>query len=106
MTVVFWALAVILAFAITLAAQMRMMISIVLRRALAAKFGGGPNDAEYRAAIFAYGRGPADSEAGRYLEAEYPRPLAHLALARRVSLIAPLLLLAVVLAGRFTLGAF
>lgn len=56
MTVLFWALAVIIVFAIALAAQMRMMISMVLRRALAAKFGGGPNDVGYRAAILSLGR--------------------------------------------------
>lgn len=105
MTVLFWALVILTAFAIALAAQMRMMISVVLRRALAAKFGGEPSDAVYRAAIFAIGRGPADSEAGQYLQAEYPRPLTHLALARRISLFAPLVLLVVVLAGRFALGA-
>ncbi|MFN4024497.1 MAG: hypothetical protein ACK4MQ_06680 [Hyphomonas sp.] len=106
MTLLFWALLVIILFAIALAAQMRMMISLVLRRALAAKFGGQPNDVEYRAAILSAGRGPADSEAGKHLEADYPRPLAHLALARRVSMFAPLLLLIVVAAGRFWLGAF
>ena len=106
MTVLFWALAVIIVFAIALAAQMRMMISMVLRRALAAKFGGGPNDVEYRAAILSLGRGPADNEAAKYLEAEYPKPLAHMKLARRVSLAGPLALLIVVAIGRFGLEVF
>ena len=37
MIIVFWTLAVVLAFAILLAAQMRVLVSIVLRRALAAR---------------------------------------------------------------------
>ena len=106
MTVLFWTLAVITLFAIALAAQMRMMISVVLRRALAAKLGGQPNDVEYRATILAAGRGPADTEAGQHLEAEYPRPLAHLKLARRVSMAAPAVLLLIVAIGRFWLGVF
>lgn len=106
MTVLFWTLAVVIVFAILLAAQMRMIISIALRRALAAKFGGTPNEVEYRGAILSLGRGPADTEARQYLEAEYPNPLAHMKLARRVSLAGPIALLAVVAIGRFWLGAF
>ncbi len=106
MTVLFWALAVIIVFAIALAAQMRMMISMVLRRALAARFGSYPNDVEYRGAILSLGRSPAETEAVKYLEAEYPKPLAHLKLARRISLAGPLALLIVVAIGRFGLGVF
>lgn len=106
MTVLFWALAVIIVFAILLAAQMRMIISMALRRALAARFGGTPNDVEYRAAILSLGRGPADSEISRYLETDYPNPLAQMKIARRVSMAGPLALLIVVAIGRFWLGAF
>ena len=106
MTILFWTLAVMLVFAIALAAQMRMIISMALRRALAAKFGGGPNDVEYRAAILALGRGPATTDAGNHLEAEYPNPLAHLKLARRVSMAGPLALLIVVAIGRYGLDVF
>lgn len=106
MIILFWALVILLAFAIALAAQMRMMISLVLRKALADKFGGYPIDPAYRAEIMAARKFSPQTEYGHYLETEYPRPLSHLALARRVSLLAPLLLLAVVLAGRFTLGVF
>lgn len=106
MTVLFWILAVTIVFAIALAAQMRMMISVVLRRALAAKFGGQPGNVEYRAAILSLGRGEADTEERKYLEAEYPRPLAHMKLARRVSMAGPLALLIVVAIGRFGLQAF
>lgn len=104
MIIAFWTLAVTLAFAIALAAQMRMIISVALRRALAANFGGYPNDAAYRAAVYNAGRRSPETPEAVHLSSEYPNPLAHLALARRTSLIAPGLLLLVVLAGRFVLG--
>jgi hypothetical protein len=102
--IVFWTLAALLAFAILLAAQMRMLLSIVLRRALAAKFGGEHTDTEYRTAIYDAGRTAPDSEHARYLSTEYPNPVAHLVLARRVALIAPGLLLILVLTARYGLG--
>lgn len=104
MIIVFWTLAALLAFAILLAAQMRMLLSIVLRRALAAKFGGEHTDTEYRTAIYDAGRTAPDSEHARYLSTEYPNPVAHLVLARRVALIAPGLLLILVLTARYGLG--
>jgi len=103
-TVLFWTLAVIIAFAIALAAQMRVLISYSLRRALSAKLGGGPHDPDYRAAILLAGRGAPEGEAGHHLAAEYPVPVAWLNLARRISLFGPFLLLLLVLAGRFALG--
>ncbi len=104
MIILFWILAAALAFAILLAAQMRMLVSIVLRRALAAKFGGNHTDTAYRTAIYDAGRAAPDSEHAHYLSAQYPKPVAHLVLARRVALIAPGLLLILVLAGRYALG--
>lgn len=106
MIILFWTFVAALGFAILLAAQMRMLLSIVLRRALAAKFGGKHTDTEYRTAIYDVGRGAPDSEPTRYLSTEYPKPLAHLQLARRVALIAPALLLLLVLTGRYGLGVF
>ncbi len=102
--VLFWTLAVVIAFSIALAAQMRVLISYSLRRALSAKLGADPNHADYRAAILLAGRGAPEGEAGQYLAAEYPVPLGWLKLARRVSLFGPFLLLLVVLAGRLVLG--
>lgn len=104
MIVVFWVLAAILGFAVLLAAQMRMLLSIVLRRALASKFGGKHTDPRYRAAIYETGRKAPATEDTDFLSTEYPTPLAHLMLARRVALVAPALLLLLVLAGRFALG--
>jgi len=103
-TILFWTLAALLAFAILLAAQMRMLLSIALRRALAARFGGKHTAAAYRTAIYDAGRTAPDSEYTRYLSTEYPGPISHLVLARRVALIAPGLLLILVLAGRYGLG--
>ncbi|MFN4224899.1 MAG: hypothetical protein ACK4HR_01180 [Hyphomonas sp.] len=104
MTIFFWILLATVAFAILLAAQMRMLLSIALRRALAARFGGKPTDSAYRSAIYLAGRDEPDIDETKYLHTEFPRPLAHLTLARRVSLVAPALLLGVFLLGRFGLG--
>lgn len=105
MTIFFWTLLAAVAFAILLAAQMRILLSIALRRALAARFGGKHTDPAYRSAIYLAGRGEPDIDEAKYLYTEFPRPLAHLTLARRVSLVAPVLLLGVFLFGRFGLGA-
>jgi hypothetical protein len=102
--IAFWVLAALLAFAILLAAQMRYLLSVVLRRALAAKFGGEHTDAGYRTAIYEAGRKAPETDHARHLSTEYPAPLSHLALARRVALVAPGLLLLLVLAARFGLG--
>ena len=104
MIVLFWVLTALLAFAILLAAQMRMLLSIVLRRALAARFGGKHTDTAYRTAIYDAGRAEPDSQHAHYLPTEYPNPVAHLVLARRVALVAPGLLLILVLAGRYAFG--
>lgn len=106
MTIAFWILAALLAFAVLLAAQMRVLLSLVLRRALAAKFGGKPTDGAYRDAIYEAGRIPPANDISHHLQAEYPKPLAQLALARRVALIAPALLLTAFLAGRFIFKVF
>lgn len=103
-TILFWTLFVILAFTIALALQMRVLVSLVLRRALAAKFGGDPGMPAYRAAIGMPRTGIADSPERRHLMEVYPRALAHLSLARRASVAAPLLLLALVVARRLAQG--
>lgn len=104
MIIAFWTLTALLGFAVLLAAQMRMLLSIVLRRALAHRFGGKHTDPRYRAAIYEIGRTAPATEDTDFLSTEYPQPIAHLMLARRVALVAPALLLILVLAGRFALG--
>lgn len=105
MTALFWILLGLAVFAFLLAIQMRIVISVVLRRALAAHFGGLPTDNPYRLAVVEATTPSPASEAARHLADTYPNPLSHLRLARRACLIAPLLILPVLAAGRLVLGA-
>jgi hypothetical protein len=105
MTPLFWLLVILAGFAFALAVQIRLLISYALRQALAAKFGGERGDPAYRMAVAGAGRAAPESEAARHIAATYPGQVRQLALARRVTLIAPALLLALLLAGRFLLGA-
>jgi hypothetical protein len=100
----FWILLGLSLFAFVLAVQMRMIISVALRRALAAQFGGLPTDTPYRLAIVEATTPAPASEAARHLAATYPAPLSHLRLARRACLIAPVLILAILIIGRVFLG--
>lgn len=104
MTALFWILLGLAVFALLLAIQMRMIISVALRRALAAHFGGLHTDTPYRLAVVEATAPSPASEAARHLAATYPAPLSHLRLARRACLIAPLLILPILAAGRFSLG--
>jgi len=103
-TALFWILLGLAVFAFLLAVQMRMIISVALRRALAAQFGGLPTDTPYRLAVVEATTPAPASEAARHLADTYPNPLSHLRLARRACLIAPLLILLVLAAGRLVLG--
>jgi|TARA_R110002020_G_scaffold399971_1_gene609891 hypothetical protein len=102
--IVFWILLGLAVFAFALAAQMRMIISVALRRALSAKFGGLPTDVEYRLAVVEAASPAQASEAAIHLAKTYPNPLSHLRLARRASLIAPVLILLLLIIGRLALG--
>ncbi len=104
MTVFAWILLTLAAFALLLAMQMRLLIALSLRRALAAQFGGDARDPAYHAAIQSAGRQLADTDLVRHLEAIYPLPLQHLSLARKASLVLPLVMLAVTALAR--LGVF
>ncbi|MCA8890625.1 MAG: hypothetical protein KDA56_02105 [Hyphomonas sp.] len=107
MTVILaWTVLGLAGFAFVLALQMRMLISVSLRRALAEKFGGDYRAAEHLASIAAT-RAPGSEDAGaQFLEATYPRPLAHLRLARRVTYTAPMAILLSLAWLRFAVGAF
>ncbi len=104
MTPLFWILLGLGLFAFVLAVQMRMIISVALRRALAARFGGLPTDTAYRLAVVDAATPTPASEAALHLAQTYPNPLSHLRLARRTCLIAPLFILLVLAAGRLVLG--
>lgn len=111
--VIFWILCGGLAFAFVLAVQMRVMIALVLRRALKAwRSVFEDREKANRAVVLAAGTLPAESEsdsdikeAAKHLRETYPNPLAHLRTARRYSLATPVLLLALLALGRMALGA-
>ena len=102
--ILFWTMLGLLAFAFALALQMRVMIGVVLARALRARDTDLSIAGSRAAAVFA-GHGDAGtpgtldlSGAIAHLHTTYPDQLAHLRLARRVSVAAPagiVLLLAV-----------
>lgn len=107
--VLFWILLGVTGFAFALSVQMRVMTALVLRRALMAKFPkldrDRANQAVIRAASSDYGETEEWlSQAAGHLTQEYPRPLNHLRKARRYSVLLPVFLLLIVIAGRFVLG--
>lgn len=99
--VAFWIIGGVLAFGFALAVQMRVMIAVVLRRALTALFG---ESSAHTTAVREATIGSRASKESQHLLETYPRPLAHMRLARRWSLIFPVLLLALIAARRFTNG--
>ena len=110
--VIFWILLGGLGFAFALAVQMRMMIALVLRRALKAWRGEFEDRAKANAAVI-LAAGAADTEvdpepalqdAAQHLRETYPKPLAHLKTARRYSVVTPVLLLVLVIVGRTVPG--
>ena len=111
-TVLFWILIGGLGFGFALAVQMRMMIALVLRRALKAWNAVFDDRIKANQAVMLAARPTADLEsddadllaAATHLRETYPNPLAHLQTARRYSLILPVLLLAVLALGRAALG--
>jgi hypothetical protein len=101
-----WIVLGLTGFAFVLALQMRALISVSLRRALAEKFGGDHRSADYRAAIVATSKPAPEGEYVAYLVETYPSPLSHLRLARRVTYTAPMAILLSLAWLRFAAGAF
>lgn len=101
-----WIVLGLVAFVFLLAAQMRLLISISLRRALAEKFGGDYRSPAYRAAVAETAIPAPLGEHAQYLAETYPRPLSHLRLARRVTYTAPMAMLILLVYLRFGLKAF
>lgn len=101
-----WIVLGLTGFAFVLALQMRALISVSLRRALAEKFGGDYRSPDYRAAIVATGTPAPEGEYAAYLAETYPSPLSHLRLARRVTYTAPMAILLSLAWLRFAAGAF
>ncbi|MEM9180766.1 MAG: hypothetical protein AAGA89_13710 [Pseudomonadota bacterium] len=111
-TVLFWILFGVLGFGFALAVQMRVMVALVLRRALKA----WRSDLEDRvkansAVVWAAGAKPLPesakpwlNEAVAHLQATYPMPLHHLRRARKYSVVLLVLLIFLIAIGRFGLG--
>lgn len=106
----FWIVFGVAAFGWALAVQMRMLIARVLRISVEAQHGDlHPNDV--RAIVRA---APADAapdglpetlnQVRVWVKGEHPQAIAHLAKARRWSMILPIVVLVIVMAGRFGLG--
>jgi beta-lactamase regulating signal transducer with metallopeptidase domain len=70
----FWILLGLGLFALVLALQMRMIVSVALRRALAAKFGGLPTDTAWRLTVVEAAAPAPASEAALHLANTYPAP--------------------------------
>ncbi len=107
--VLFWIVLGVAGFAFALAVQMRVMVALVLRRALLAKFPELDRERANQAVMRAAGHdydGAEDwlSQAAGHLTQDYPRPLSHLRKARKYSVILPLVLITIAAAGRFVLG--
>ncbi|MEM1146544.1 MAG: hypothetical protein AAGA72_04740 [Pseudomonadota bacterium] len=108
-TVLFWGLIGVLGFAFVLAVQMRVMIALVLRRWLKATRGPvfDQNQLSNRTVMLAARQAPVPEsaeplvkDAVTEMRKMYPSPLAHLRLARRISIFAPGLILMVIAFGR------
>ena len=111
--IIYWTIVVLAVFAFLLAVQMRVMIGVVLRKALIARTpdldAGKANAAISWAANTAELPGETRMwlrEQVDHLRGEYPRPLGHLRIARRWCIIGPLLVILLVAIGRFRLGLF
>lgn len=111
-TVLFWIVLGGLGFAFALAVQMRVVVALVLRRALMAwqpafEDRVKANEAVVLAAATTPVPSDTDAEvaaAAAHLRETYSMPLGHLRTARRYSVILPVLLLAVLGLGRVALG--
>lgn len=102
--VTFWIVFGLLAFAFALAVQMRVMIVLVLRRALLAwKPALTPQEAQ--TAILEAARPGQVSESGEYVRGTFAAQVAQLKLARRVSFFLPPVIAVWLIVGRVGLGA-
>ncbi|MEL7482367.1 MAG: hypothetical protein AAGJ29_12485 [Pseudomonadota bacterium] len=104
----YWGSLILLAFAFALAVQMRIMGALVLRRALIAWNKHLDRMSANKAVAWAVGQKDLPEEAKpwlvdsvKHLRKIYVRPLKHIRLARQVSVLAPILIVALVGAVRF-----
>ena len=110
--ILYWILLGVLGFGFALAVQMRVMIALVLRRALNAWREGFAQRATADAVIInaaGWSDGAGDqlhNQAVAHLRETYPLPLSHLRTARRASIAFPIAILAWLALGRFAFGMF
>lgn len=109
-TILFWAAFAALGFAFALAVQMRVITAHVLRKALEAH-DPALEPAQAGAAVVHAANGGAPAGAGDWLMSAsahlietYPKPLSHLRIARRASLVMPVAILVLVAARRVLNG--
>ncbi len=111
-TILFWILVGGLGFAFALAVQMRIIVALVLRRALRDwREDLGDRVLANQAVVLAASKDTpttagdaAIASAAEHLRATYPNPLGHLRTARRYSTLLPVLLIGVLVLGRLTWG--
>ncbi len=107
-TVLFWILFGVIGFAFALAVQMRVVIAKVLRMSAKAKF-PETHDRDLVAIVRSTPDRAADLVSGlqpikAYIQQNHGGAVRHLSIARRYSMILPVILLGVVAIGRFGLG--
>ncbi|MGH1421536.1 MAG: hypothetical protein ACRBEQ_06930 [Hyphomonas sp.] len=106
MQIAFWAATILLAFAILLAIQMRMITSMALKRAAAAHLNEPADSQTAYAAVLEAAAGGRESAGAAYLLDNQAGAIGHLRLARKsVAYLLPALL-AVLIAGKFILEVF
>ncbi len=99
-TIAFWVLLGLTGFAFALAIQMRVIIGVVIARALRARDDSLPI-ADSRLAVVKAGNGETGEAEIDHIHATYPAQVRQLRLARRVSIVTPILIVLIIAAGRF-----
>lgn len=101
LTIFFWVTLTATGFAFALALQMRIMLGVVVARALRARDETLEIPAS-RLAMVRAGNGETGAAAVDHIHATYPEQVRQLRLARRVTAIAPILLFGILVLGRAT----
>ena len=99
LTVGFWIVLGVLGFALALAVQMRLMIGVVVARALRAR-DPALEIAASRLAVVKAANGETGEPEIDHINTTYPAQVRQLQLARRVSTVLPILILALLILGR------
>lgn len=113
-SVLFWILFGALGFAFALAVQMRVLIALVLRRALKAWNADLDNREKANLVVVQAAARTSDTveqepwlqKSVAHLRETYPAPLKQIQIARRFSVLIPVLMIAYLAIGRFSLGVF